>query len=399
MDKISYAFGQIEAVFDIAGFWLGTDGTVLKGSRNANEYLSRLLADLQRRFYNETKDQHIPGIYSVEKNVYFWCFALEEGNTCIFGPAGGEFLTSIQMDAFRHHYHLGAKNFLIPRFPILKLIRLMCLSCYMMTGAKLDEDDVRKANAGNMQVVEADIVDYQLYRYNEDKTRQSYEAERKWISYIEEGNVEALNENTISQKELMRMYDGIGVMADNDFKQMEYMVVSSVTLATRAAIRGGVPPFVCYEISDLFLQKTSKCKSVLELLEIAAKAPERFVMLVHEHQIQNRYGAIIEQCKDYIARNLYKKFTITDMASVLAMNRTYLSQMFSQQTGVTLQAYIRRERLKAAANLLKYSSETVGQIAEYMQFSSPGRFCGYFKEVYQMTPLEYRNKYKVIDFM
>lgn len=108
---------------------------------------------------------------------------------------------------------------------------------------------------------------------------------------------------------------------------------------------------------------------------------------------------MIEQCKDYIARNLYKKFTITEMAAELAMNRTYLSQMFSEQTGTTLQTYIRGERLKAAANLLKYSSETVGQIAEYMQFSSAGRFCGYFKEVYQMSPLEYRNKYKVIDFL
>lgn len=399
MDKITYVFGQMEAVFDIAGFLLSADGAVLKGSRSANEYLVTLLTGLYHKFCNETKDQQIPGISMAEKNIYFWCFTLTDGNTCIFGPAGGEFLTGAQLESFRHHYHLGIKDFQIPRYPILKLINLMCMSCFMMTGVQLNEDEVRKANAGNMEVVEADIVDYQLYRYNEDKTRQSYEIERKWIGYIEEGNVESLNKNTISQKELIRMYDGIGVMADDDFKQMEYMVVSCVTLATRAAIRGGVPPFVCYETSDLFLQKTSKCKNVLELLEIVATAPERFVMLVHEHQTKNRYGAMIEQCKDYIARNLYKKFTITEMAAELAMNRTYLSQMFSEQTGTTLQTYIRGERLKAAANLLKYSSETVGQIAEYMQFSSAGRFCGYFKEVYQMSPLEYRNKYKVIDFL
>ena len=35
------------------------------------------------------------------------------------------------------------------------------------------EDEVRKANAGNMEVVDADIVDYQLYRYNEEQTRRT----------------------------------------------------------------------------------------------------------------------------------------------------------------------------------------------------------------------------------
>ena len=99
------------------------------------------------------------------------------------------------------------------------------------------------------------------------------------------------------------MYDGIGVMADDDFKQMEYMVVSCVTLATRAAIRGGVPPFVCYENISIFSYKEHRnAKNVLELLEIVATAPERFVMLVRwRHQTKNRYGAMIEQCKDYIA--------------------------------------------------------------------------------------------------
>lgn len=399
MGNAKYVLDQLELAFDIDGYVLGGDGELLEYIRKPNEYLLKLLHELVDRFNTEPRDQMVPGLYAVEKNIYFWCFGLNDGASCIFGPAGGDFLTGSQLDAFRHHHHLGPDDLKLTHFSLLKLFNLICMSCYMLTGRCYEEKDIRKANGQDVEVGQADVVDYQIYRYNADSTRSSYDIERRWMGSIEAGDVKAIREQTTLQSEVTRIYEGIGVMAYNDFKQTEYVVVSCVTLATRAAIRGGVPPLTCYELSDLFLQKTSECKSVAALLEIVVNAPVQFAQLVHEYKCKDHYGTIIEQCKDYIARHLYRGFTITEMASELAMSRTYLSQLFKAQTGSTLRDYIRNERLRAAENLLKYSEESVGQIAEYMQFSSAGRFCAYFKEVYKMTPAAYRNKYKVVEFV
>ena len=117
------------------------------------------------------------------------------------------------------------------------------------------------------------------------------------------------------------------------------------------------------------------------------------------HKTQIRYGEYIEQTKDYIAKHLYKKFKISQIAEELGVNSSYLSRRFSEQTGKTISQYVLKERLKAAANLLKYSEESIGQIAEYMQFSSPSRFGEYFKNAYGKTPAKYREEKKLIDFV
>ena len=166
-----------------------------------------------------------------------------------------------------------------------------------------------------------------------------------------------------------------------------------ISLAMHAAIRGGVPPYECYQASDLLLQKAAACSDILKLYDLFMETFRSFTMMVYLHNQNPQYGILIEQCKDYIARHLYHPFKIADMSAELHISNNYLSQLFSRETGMTIQHYIRSERLNAAANLLKYSEESVERISDYMQFSSPSRFSGYFKEKYHMTPLEYRNKY------
>lgn len=204
---------------------------------------------------------------------------------------------------------------------------------------------------------------------------------------------------TSHAQNIFSSFESVGTLAkDNDFKQIEYTLVTSISLAVHAAIRGGVPPFNCYEASDLLLQKAAACNDILKLYDLFIETFQTFTMLVHLQHQEPKYSILIEQCKDYIARHLYHPFKISDMSAKLHINNNYLSQLFSRETGMTIQHYIRNERLNAAANLLKYSEESVGQISDYMQFSSPSRFSCYFKEKYHMTPLEYRKRYKIAEF-
>ncbi len=65
---------------------------------------------------------------------------------------------------------------------------------------------------------------------------------------------------------------------------------------------------------------------------------------------------------------------------------------------MTIQEYTKRQRLEAAANMLIYSDKSVGDIAEYLHFSSQSYFGVCFKDIYDMTPAKYREKHRVIDF-
>ena len=135
----------------------------------------------------------------------------------------------------------------------------------------------------------------------------------------------------------------------------------------------------------------------MEMLGIYANMMVDFserVRKVHE----SRLSSDVEKCKDYIARNRTKKFTLSQLAENVGKNPSYLSDKFSKETGMTIQEYTKRQRLEAAANMLMYSDVGIGDIAEYLHFSSQSYFGVCFKDYYHMTPAKYREKYRVIDF-
>lgn len=86
------------------------------------------------------------------------------------------------------------------------------------------------------------------------------------------------------------------------------------------------------------------------------------------------------------------------MAKDLGLSRSYLSRHFSEQTGITLQDYVLQTRLEAAANMLRFSEEQIGAIAEYLCFPSQSYFAERFRKQYGMTPGEYRKEMQVVDF-
>ena len=175
------------------------------------------------------------------------------------------------------------------------------------------------------------------------------------------------------------------------------MAVTSTCLASRAAIRGGVNAYEAYRTSEMFLQKISRCTNVMEMLQIHMEISETFSNMVRVVK-ENRSSDCVEQCKDYIARHRTRKFSLNDLAKTVGKNPSYLSRVFSEQTGMTMQEYALNTRLEAAANILQYSNESVGGISEYLNFPSQSYFGEKFKKKYGVTPAEFRRKNKIRDF-
>jgi YesN/AraC family two-component response regulator len=65
----------------------------------------------------------------------------------------------------------------------------------------------------------------------------------------------------------------------------------------------------------------------------------------------------VEKCKVYIKQNLNVPFTLDDIADSININKRYLSRKFSEEEDSTIMEYVRRKRVQAAANMLKYSDE------------------------------------------
>lgn len=400
-DHCDYIVHNMKECFRIPAYVFNKSGSLICPSIEKSAHTIFFYQNIVNKYLAglNTDSTLLPQVLVLTDNIYFLIFPAKEEQYLILGPVGSNYLTAQQSEDFRKTYHLEDVKPHLVKLPISQLMSMCSIVWFMLTGNPIETHQIRVQKDFMFELSESDSTEYRLFSYKEDKPQNTFVGEQIWCNYIETGDIQKMNDMISHSQNLYSSFNSVGTLAkNNDYKQIEYTLVTSISLAMHAAIRGGVPPFNCYEASDLLLQKAAVCTDIFQLYDLFIETFETFTMLVYMRRQNQRYSLLIDKCKDYIVKHLYRPFKISDMSAELHINNNYLSQLFSKETGMTIQHYIRNERLSAAANLLKFSEESVGQISDYMQFSSPSRFSGYFKEKYNMTPLEYRTKYKIAEF-
>ena len=83
-------------------------------------------------------------------------------------------------------------------------------------------------------------------------------------------------------------------------------------------------------------------------------------------------SASLESCPTF--QNLHSEIVIGEIGHQIGVSAAWLSALFHRVEGVTIQQYIRREKIRLAQNLLRYSDYDVKSIANYLAFCSQSHF-------------------------
>ena len=74
------------------------------------------------------------------------------------------------------------------------------------------------------------------------------------------------------------------------------------------------------------------------------------------------------------------------LAAQVYLSPGYLSAIFKEETGVTLNRYIREVRMNKAKELLEGTNMKIARIAKEVGFSNSSYFCRSFREFFGMSP-------------
>lgn len=96
----------------------------------------------------------------------------------------------------------------------------------------------------------------------------------------------------------------------------------------------------------------------------------------------------------YLLSNLDKRIPITALSKQFLMNPTTLKESFKKVYGVSISAHIKSHRMEAAANLLRTTEQSIGEISRAVGYTSQSKFSAAFAETYDCTPLQYRKRHK-----
>ena len=268
---------------------------------------------------------------------------------------------------------------------------------HMITGVESTTEQIIETNClnhdhtGKVQKHFNDI----LFKNHENNVHHNpYDQEMREFGSIENGDLIQL------EKSMQEDYDGtIGTLAKDPLRNLKNLGIVLVTLASRAAIRGGLSPEISFSLSDSYIQQIEECKDLALVAPLAHKAEFQYAEMVHEIKekqkgiLKKQKNPRINKCKDFIFSHLHDRITLEDLAAEADCNPNYLSQLFKECEGISISGYILQEKINRAKNLLIYSDYSYIEIATYLGFSSQSHLGTQFKKHTGYTLRQYREIY------
>ena len=268
---------------------------------------------------------------------------------------------------------------------------------HMITGVESTTEQIIETNCLNHDhtgKVQKHFNDILFENHENNVHHNPYDQEMREFGSIENGDLIQL------EKSLQEDYDGtIGTLAKDPLRNLKNLGIVLVTLASRAAIRGGLSPEISFSLSDSYIQQIEECKDLALVAPLAHKAEFQYAEMVHEIKekqkgiLKKQKNPRINKCKDFIFSHLHDRITLEDLAAEADCNPNYLSQLFKECEGISISGYILQEKINSAKNLLIYSDYSYIEIATYLGFSSQSHLGTQFKKHTGYTLRQYREIY------
>ncbi len=101
---------------------------------------------------------------------------------------------------------------------------------------------------------------------------------------------------------------------------------------------------------------------------------------------------MMSQVMQYIEAHVTEKLTAEKIAGKVYLSPTHLQREFESVFGISLSAYVRKQKLKRSLELLRNSELQISDIAYEVGFGHESSFIRAFKREYGKTPGEVRRE-------
>jgi AraC family transcriptional regulator len=98
----------------------------------------------------------------------------------------------------------------------------------------------------------------------------------------------------------------------------------------------------------------------------------------------------INRVTEYVHNHLDKSLSLDELAKVACFSSYHFHRIFTAITGETVNFFTNRLRIEKASRFLKYSNNSVTEIALACGFSSSSAFSRSFKQYFGISPNEYK---------
>lgn len=114
-----------------------------------------------------------------------------------------------------------------------------------------------------------------------------------------------------------------------------------------------------------------------------------------ENPTMSKYSRVIFDALQLIHEKYAEKLNLSDLASAIHINPTYLSRRFHEEVGISFSDYLMQYRIQMSKKYLtSHLNWSISDVAEKTGFNSQHYFSSVFRKLTGITPKDFREKEK-----
>lgn len=313
--------------------------------------------------------------------------------TIIMGPSGLAYFDEDQAARYAFMLELAddaAGKFIsamrsIPVLGMESFLRMLCLVHYYLNGEAVDISDLilhdRTLVGAAYPQTEEDEQPPQTDVHN------TMVFEQELLSYVRRGDIVRLQDFLSSTP-----HGREGMIASDPLRQAKNTFVVTATLVSRAALEGGLAQEDALGLSDIYIQRCEVLADYQAILTLQWQMLMDFTTRVDTLRRGQAPSPFALSVKRYILAHLRSVIRMDDMADTLHINRCYISSRFKKETGISVTRCIHEEKIAEAKRLMATTEKSLGEISEYLAFSSQSHFQNTFRRYVGMSPRVFRQR-------
>jgi two-component system response regulator YesN len=180
------------------------------------------------------------------------------------------------------------------------------------------------------------------------------------------------------------------------YNSVQMICAELINIVNRVARETGIDIKRVYNDKDVPYASMKKLETLIEVKEWILRSYEKLATLIAETKFKTNYSEYTKKTIAYMQKNYRNNMSLNEVAGYIGLNSSYLSRVFKEDCGIGFVEYLNSIRVGYAKQIIETGSLKLKDIVKEVGFNNYTYFFKVFKDILNMTPLEYekmcRNK-------